>query len=160
MGRVRGEVSCDRIGESLKDPPVLKPRLRPGGERTGLSSILLQLRGSEAQRMVQRSYSPPLLRKHIIKTSSPSETSAKKDPRLESLFLPSLFFASVSSTFQVAYTLLNVLCVISLSCPGENLECCPIYVWCGGVDTWVPWKMKIKWCECPCECMHWGRMRR
>ena len=32
-------------------------------------------RGSETQRMIQRSYSPTLLRKHIIKTSSPSETS-------------------------------------------------------------------------------------
>ena len=49
-------------------------------------------RGSETQRMIQRSYSPTLLRKHIIKTSSPSETSTKKDPRLESLFLPFFFF--------------------------------------------------------------------
>lgn len=29
MGRVRGEVSCDRIGESLKDPSVDKSSSRP-----------------------------------------------------------------------------------------------------------------------------------
>lgn len=158
QGEGRGELWQDRWKPEGPSRPEAALETWWGEDRAQLHPA--PAAGLEAQRMVQRSYSPPLLRKHIIKTSSPSETSAKKDPRLESLFLPSLFFASVSSTFQVAYTLLNVLCVISLSCPGENLECCPIYVWCGGVDTWVPWKMKIKWCECPCECMHWGRMRR